>query len=272
MVNKIEIYPNHIAFVFIVTLMEFMNWLHPKEEAMTDGDYKLYFLSKASGEKEWQLDENWDKVYVQIKLDDAHSKMTTKLVNNTPKLELKTISFSKETIKVGEPVTITLSITNKGKGDFHGDLLFQEKGEKKPLAAGIAADVPAGETRDIKMYWNPRKAGEFNYIVYANLSPTLKEGIVTVAPSTINDRIELSITHRVANATDDKKIAGKYADLVITATNNSDYDYYNTFIVVTQYKKNGVAEPIREDYTGKKVTVPAHQTVDIEMQSNELSY
>ena len=34
-VNKMEIYPNHIAFVFIVILMEFMNWLKVPASRLT---------------------------------------------------------------------------------------------------------------------------------------------------------------------------------------------------------------------------------------------
>lgn len=216
-----------------------------KEEKMTDGDYKLYFLSKASGEQEWQLDENWDKVYVEIKLDDAHGKMTTKMV------------------------TITLSITNKGKGDYHGDLMFQENADGKSWEAGIAADVPAGETRDVKMQWIPKTAGEFNYLVLDNTYLELGKGKVTVNASNVSNIATLTITHRVANATADKKIASKYADLVITATNNSNNDYAGTFFVVTQYKKDN--KYVREEDTTTKVAVPAHQTVELNLQSRELT-
>jgi hypothetical protein len=242
---------------------------NPKQEGMTDGDYKLYFLSKASGEKEWQLDENWDKVYVQVKLDDAHGRMTTQLINIIPQLEVDKVSFSKETIIVREPVTVTLTITNKGKADYHGDLFLMEKEEYKPLADGLAVDVPAGETRDIEMEWRPDLAVEKDLIVVTNTNDRLKEFKVTVTPTQYHSA-KLDITHRVANATDDKKIWGKYANLIMTVTNNDDNDYRNMVLVVTQYMMNGTNEPIREESTSKEIIVPAHQTIDVQMQSSEL--
>jgi len=44
MVNKIEIYPNHIDFVFIVILMEFMNWLKVPASRLTPIN-KAYVIS-----------------------------------------------------------------------------------------------------------------------------------------------------------------------------------------------------------------------------------
>jgi hypothetical protein len=237
------------------------------DKTLTDGNYKLYFLSKLSTADTWQLVENWDKIYVKLTLDHANEKMTAKLVDNTPHLKVNSISFGTTSPMVGTPTEVTVNLTNNSTAAYSGDLLFADDNE---WLNGITSEIAPGETKEVKIFWTPKKAGDMIYYIRCFNWTAIYSDNVTVREKDYTDDVKLDISMKVTNATN-FKILGKTAQTIFTVKNPSDNNFRGKLVFFSLHWKEGGEIPITSNYVEKAISVNAKSTATVEMTSKELS-
>ena len=259
---------------YIGRIGDFFN-IDPREDAtLTDGKYKLFFLSKEHTATEWQLCKNSDKIYIELTLDNANSQLKAQLVDNSAKLKVESITFNKTTLMVDEPVDITIKLTNTGKSTYSNDLVFAGKyaGEEMvSIAAGSTCDIMPGETCEALMTWIPRKTGEFYYTVSNHASAEIYSGTVSVQASNSSDNVTLTGTATIANADDQYRIVGNKAVFNITLTNATKQNY-NGAVALFNISQNANGQTANNSqFSQQPVDVPANGTHTLTMETKPLT-
>ena len=249
--------------------------LDPRQDAtLTDGKYKLYFLSKEHTATEWQLCKNADKTYIELTLDHANQQMKAQLVDNGAKLKVESLTFNKAKLMVDVPVDISIKLTNTGKSTYSNDLFFSGKyagEEDNVLRTGSTVDIAPGETREALMTWIPKKAGEFNYIVCNNAGGTVGSGTVSVQEKDFSDNLTLTATATIRNADDQYRITGNIALFDITLTNTNTQDYHGIVELYTHYFKADADTSHFSECCYREVVVPASGKLALVMESKPLA-
>ena len=231
---------------------------------LTDGDYKMYFISKLKTSDTWQLNEGSENHYMLIHLDHAHNSLTAKAVSNEAELSVEEVKFETPTPTVGKLCELTVTIKNDGPIAYHGDLGISKKEGGWLDAKGC--DVEPGQSISLSLSFKPQKAGELNYTIKEEIN-VLYTGTLNVAENNSDSNCDLTITHQVTNA-EGTEIAAPRAKLDLTVTNNSDNDYYGAIYV---YCFSYTGDEAEIEHTSSPETIPAHQTVVLHRESPDLA-
>ena len=231
---------------------------------LTDGDYKMYFISKLKSSDTWQLDEGSENHYMLIHLDHAHNKLTATAVSNEAKLSVENVKVETPTPTVGKLCELKVTVKNDGPITFHGDLGLMKK--DGPWLDAIGCDIEPGKNIVLSLSFKPKTAGELSYDI-KDRAITLYSGTLTIAENTQSSNCDLTITHQVTNA-EGTEIAAPKAKLDLTVTNNSDNEYYGA-IYTYCYKYNGDVANL--EYEASNETIPAHKTVVLHRESPDLT-
>ena len=234
------------------------------DPGLTDGDYKMYFISKLKTSDTWQVDEGSENHYMKIHLDHAHNNLTATAVSNEAKLSVEEVKFRTTTPTVGIPCELMVTVKNDGPVAYHGDLgITQDDG----WLDAIGCDVEPGQSIDVGLSFKPKKAGDMKYYVQDNLNFVLYTGTMSIAEINQSSNCDLTITHQVTNAVG-TEIAAPKAKLDLTVTNNSDQDYYGAIYI---YCYSYTGDEAEMEHTSSPETIPAHQTVVLHRESPELA-
>ncbi|MBR5170962.1 MAG: C10 family peptidase [Muribaculaceae bacterium] len=234
------------------------------DPGLTDGDYKMYFISKLRTSDTWLVDDGSENHYMLIHLDHANNKLTAKAVNNDAQLSVEQVKVITSKPTVGTPCELMVTVKNDGPVAYHGDLgITQDDG----WLDAIGIDLEPGKTIDVGLSFKPKKAGDMKYYVQDNRNFVLYTGTLSVAETNQSSNCDLTITHRVTNA-EGTEIAAPKAKLDLTVTNNSDKDYYGA-IYIYCFKYNGEEGNLVQESSPE--TIPAHQTVVLHRESPELT-
>ena len=199
-------------------------------------------------------------------------------------LSLKSISIDKSSVSAGEPVTITLKVTNNASDDYDGDLWIGEP-STFGLLVGDNFVIPSGTTKECEITYTPEgftgtiyiygyfPANDGNYYrwdnKYVSLTVTSGGGGGTITTSNISLDHEITVhnsegnnfygsgntntfeaTLKVINPESSKNYYGSYQlDLYELVSNN--------FSLVGRYNDN--------------ISVPANSTLEIPIEFGELS-
>ena len=234
------------------------------DSRITDGDYKMYFISKLKTSDTWQLNEGSENHYMLIHLDHAHNTLTAKAVSDEAELSVEEVKFQTPTPTVGKLLELTVTIKNNSPIAYHGDLGISKKEGGWLDAKGC--DVEPGQSIELNLSFKPQKAGELSYCIQDRIN-TLYTGTITVAENNQNSNCDLTITHQITNAVGTEIPAPK-AKLDLTVTNNSDHDYYGG-IYIFCYKYNG--DEVNMVHEVALESVPANQTVVLHRESPYLT-
>ena len=240
-------------------------YINPVDDPrLTDGDYKLYFISRLKGSDTWQLDEGSDNHYMEIHLDHAHKQLTATAVCIEPQLTVEEVKVETPTPTVGKLCELKVTVRNDGPVAFHGDMILAQRNLQ--WLDGKEIDVNPEETIELFLSFTPKKAGTIDYSIQSR-NETYYTGTITVAENNQNSNCDLTITHQVTNA-EGTEIAGPTAKLDLTVTNNSDHDYYGA-IYVYCFKYIGDEGNLEQESSPE--TIPAHQTVVLHRESPALT-
>ena len=234
------------------------------DPVLTDGDYKMYFISKLKSSDTWQLDEGSENHYTKIHLDHAHSKLIATVVSNDANLSVEEVKVDTPTPTVGKFCEMKVTVKNNGPTAFHGDLGISKKDGEWLDAVGC--DIEPGKNIVLNLSFKPQEAGELIYYIQDRIN-VLYTGTMTVAENNQNSNCDLTITHKVTNA-EGTEIAALKAKLDLTVTNNSDHDY-NGGIYVYCFKYTGDEGNLVTEASIE--TIPAHQTVVLHRESPNLT-
>ena len=234
------------------------------DSRITDGDYKMYFISKLKTSDTWQMNEGSENHYMLIHLDHAHNTLIAKAVSDEAELSVEEVKFQTPTPTVGKLLVLTVTIKNNSPIAYHGDLGISKKEGGWLDAKGC--DVEPGQSIELNLSFKPQKAGELNYCIQDRIN-TLYTGTITVAENNQNSNCDLTITHHITNAVGTEIPAPK-AKLDLTVTNNSDHDYYGG-IYIFCYKYNG--DEVNMVHEVALESVPANQTVVLHRESPYLT-
>lgn len=193
-------------------------------------------------------------------------------------LSLVSISANKASAAIGEPIDVTLKVTNSGPDDYDGDIWLYVKGIG--LLTGKVFRIAAGETKDCKVIFTPSGyTGIFN--IYAvrpvggrsyNYIDENKWCSVEVTEGTDNTGTNVTLTRtiEVENLMKDGDVNKVYgpasgnnfrATLTVTNTDTQityagyyqwNFYYYNNGWKLADYQSNSVRIPAN----GGSVTIP----------------
>ncbi len=240
-------------------------YLNPlTDPALTDGQYKLHFISKLKNADTWQLDNDSEDHYIDILLNHSNGKLTATSVSRKAKLTVKGVKIDTPVPTAGQTCDVTITLHNEGDNTYHGDLYLSSN--KNSLSI-IACDVKPSETVDVKMSFTPKNSGVINYTIEDINVSELYNGTITVAESNTTSNLDLTITHNVTNAVG-TIIPAPRALIDVTVTNNNDKTYKGE-ISIYCFKWTG--SEYKFVYKTKEETIPAHQTVVLHRESPNLT-
>ena len=245
-------------------------YLNPETDAaLTDGDYKLYFISKHKDAVAWQLDEGNDDHYIDIHIDNAKRQLTATSVSREPKLVVKEVKVNTATPMVGKPIDVTITIQNNGTAAYHGNLGITQNigGNDNSWLAVSESDIEPGETINLALTFTRKKVGTISYNVDDVLGNHYYSGTIIVSESNTTSDIPLTITHRVTNA-NGTVIAAPRALIDLTITNNNDKIYQGDIFI---YCFKWTGSDYKFVYSRYNETIPANQTVTLHRESPELT-
>lgn len=245
-------------------------YIDPKKDPiLTNGDYKMYFISRQQPSKEWQLVNNWEQHYIKIHIDNTKGVMTANAISDYPELDILNIDFN-TTPTANESTEVSFTLKNKGTAAYHGDIYIAET---DVVSGGINCDVEPGTSIKLKMKYTPIKLGNGQFIIKERID-TLFIGNITVKESNLTDNVELTLNHQVTNATGSIDegfwILSRKAKINVTVTNNTGKNYRGKIYTYTLYwDKNN--KNIRSEGTENIVTVLAGETKVLQCESHELT-
>ena len=228
---------------------------------LTDGDYKMYFISKLKTSDTWQLDEGSENHYIKIHLDHANDLLTATAVSNEENLSIEDVEVKTATPMVGKTCELMVKVKNNGPVAYHGDLGITHN---DAWLDGVGCDVEPGKIINVSLTFKPTVAGPMTYLIQDSRLYILYTGSITVAANNQNSNCDLTITHQVTNA-EGTEIAAPKAKLDLTVTNNSDNDYYGG-IYIFSYENDSDIE-----YKASLESIPAHKTVVLHRESPNLA-
>ena len=140
---------------------------------LANGSYQVRLLSRETGKSEWAWALESACRYVELTINDK--TMTTATYGNAEEFE-KDNEFTINSVdvtgskKVGEPLTITINVTNKHMPNNSPIFLWanaslSEGADKYQLVGGGGTNLDLGQTGDMVFEYTPQRAGDFKFIL-----------------------------------------------------------------------------------------------------------
>ena len=143
---------------------------------LTDGTYQIRVLSRETGKTEWTWAMESICRYVELTING--NTMTTATYGNIEEFESDSdftinsvdVSGSK---KVGEPLTITINVTNNHMPSnspifLWGNASISEGADSYQCLSGGGTNLDPGEAGNLVLEYTPQRAGTFNFILSAS--------------------------------------------------------------------------------------------------------
>ena len=137
---------------------------------LPDGKYQIRILSRETGTTEWTWAMGGTAYYVDLNI--SGTKMTTSTHGYFVETDLSEFNVNSVTVSesplVGEPMTITINLTDKNKyGNapiyLWGNASSSEGSDSYQLLGGIGTNLDPGETGDVVMEYTPQRGGSFTF-------------------------------------------------------------------------------------------------------------
>ena len=201
-------------------------------------------------------------------------------IANTVSLTLNSVATDKTSMTTDETANITFNITNTSSDDYDGEIgfFFIDQG----LGDGKMFLIPAGQTKDCVIEFNPTSTGTYKISAY---KPTIDGGYsfinssqyvtVTVTagsgsgsnPTTNNITLERSLAVETTELVSDPKTYNVYGQVFkaeLTIKNpNPTYDYKGTY-QIDLYENNDWANPVIRQV--QVIRVPANGSITIPVE------
>jgi hypothetical protein len=145
---------------------------------LSDGTYQIRILSRETGKTEWAWAIESACRYVELTINGNTMTTTTygnlEEFDNINDLTVNSVNVSGSK-KVGEPLTITINVTNNHVPSnsplfLWGNASLAEGTDKYQCLSGGGTNLDPGETGDLVLEYTPQRAGTFNFVLSASSS------------------------------------------------------------------------------------------------------
>ncbi len=245
---------------------------------LADGNYQLRVLSRLTGASEWHWANGAIDNYVELAISGkTMNTITYGLYDEAAESDFTINSVDvKGTMKVGEPLTITINLTDKNKTGnapiyLWGNASPSAGADNYQLLTGGGSNLDPGQTGEIVLEYTPQRAGDFKFI----LSGSSKNYDVplytfTASVSGICMVLELEADDVVSTQSNGmRNLSGTTLKGVAKITNlgSSAFDdkVYFWMVGTSGGKSFGNVST-----TTKNVTIPIGQTVDVPFSYTDL--
>ena len=205
---------------------------------LENGTYQIVAICKPSGSETWVECIDADKYYIEAVIDGLNLTMN---VVRPADYNLSVTSVSgTEGLTFAMPQDVTVTISNTGAGDFHGDvtLSFMNGNTVYQKIGGSVLDIPGGSSRDMTVSVSPTVSGTYFLTVRQGTftkGTVLSQTQVTIAGASGGEAMTLS--NYTINDTDGV-IYGNTFRVSLDAKNNATSDY-KYGITANLYKLEG---------------------------------
>lgn len=143
---------------------------------LADGKYQIRILSRETGTTEWTWAMGGTAYYVDLNI--SGTKMTTTTHGYFVETDLGDFKVNSVTVSesplVGEPMTITINLTDKNKYSnapiyLWGNASPSAGSDSYQLLGGIGTNLDPGETGDVVMEYTPQRGGSFTFILSSSM-------------------------------------------------------------------------------------------------------
>ena len=147
---------------------------------LSDGTYQIRILSRETGKTEWAWAIESACRYVELTINGNTMTTTTygnlEEFDNINDLTVNSVNVSGSK-KVGEPLTITINVTNNHVPSnspifLWGNASLAEGTDKYQCLSGGGTNLDPGETGDLVLEYTPQRAGTFNFVLSASSGDT----------------------------------------------------------------------------------------------------
>lgn len=147
---------------------------------LSDGTYQIRILSRETGKTEWTWAIESACRYVELTINGNTMTTTTygnlEEFDNINDLTVNSVNVSGSK-KVGEPLTITINVTNNHVPSnsplfLWGNASLAEGTDKYQCLSGGGTNLDPGETGDLVLEYTPQRAGTFNFVLSASSNNT----------------------------------------------------------------------------------------------------
>lgn len=245
---------------------------------LADGNYQLRVLSRLTGASEWHWANGAIDNYVELAISGkTMNTITYGLYDEAAESDFTINSVDvKGTMKVGEPLMITINLTDKNKTGnapiyLWGNASPSAGADNYQLLTGGGSNLDPGQTGEIVLEYTPQRAGDFKFI----LSGSSKNYDVplytfTVSVSGICLVLEMDVDDVVSTQSNGmRNLSGTTLKGVARITNlgSSAFDdkLYFWMVGTSGGKSFGNVST-----TTKNVTIPIGQTVDVPFSYTDL--
>lgn len=237
---------------------------------LSNGTYQIRILSRETGKTDWTWAMEAACRYVELTIMD--NTMTTATYGNAEEFEDAKNEFTVNSVdvsgskKVGEPLTLTINVTNKHMPSnspifLWGNASLSEGTDKYQLIGGGGTNLDPGETGDLVLEYTPQRGGDFKFILSAssaNYDTPLKTFEVSVSGMYLLLE-ELTVENSEAQADYTNKVDGTTLKGVAKITNYSSAAYDDLVYVRAHGKDDESYPTLKKTYKiaiGETVDVP----------------
>lgn len=246
---------------------------------LADGNYQLRVLSRLTGASEWHWAYGAIDNYVELAINGkTMNTITYGLYDEAAESDFTINSVDvKGTMKVGEPLMITINLTDKNKTGnapiyLWGNASPSAGADNYQLLTGGGSNLDPGQTGEIVLEYTPQRAGDFKFI----LSGSSKNYDVplytfTASVSGICLVLEMGVDDVVSTQSNGiKNLSGTTLKGVAKITNlgSSAFDDKVYFWMIGT---SAIGQAFgKVSTTPKSVAIPIGQTVDVPFSYTDL--
>lgn len=233
-------------------------------EGTPDGNYTIRVVSRPNGETLWR--ECYDGRVQEVTAVLSNGELSLSCANQTPSggsLVLNSITVTGNK-KVGYEQEVKVSITNNGTADYRENLFLYVESKR---VMGRQADLPAGQTVEVRFAYTPSVAGDNNLKILAGSTQVGNTEIVVIASSDADNSQTLTITPTILNLSDGALYGGGLKAIVHAVNPDTEHTFVSSLACsLREYssRNDGVAEYINATAISKNVEIAPNGAVDLQ--------
>ena len=207
---------------------------------LPNGKYQIRVISRLTDTADWTWAMMSACRYVELTIED--NTMTTVTYGNSNEYKsdndftIHTVEVSGSK-KVGEPLTITINLTNNHMPDnaplfLWGNASIEKGADNYQCLGGGGSNLSPGETGDLVLEYTPQRAGDFKFILTGS-SANCKTSLYTFDVSVTGMYLvmELAVEKSTPQPDETNKVDGTTLEGTVTLSNYGSEAYDNNVYV-----------------------------------------
>lgn len=235
---------------------------------LSNGIYQIRILSREEGKSDWAWAIEAACRYIEFTIND--NTMTTATFGNKEEYEsdsdfiINSVDVS-GSMKVGEPLTITINVTNNHMPNnapifLWGNASISEGANSFQCLGGGGTNLSPGETGDLVLEYTPQRSGDFKFILCgssSNCNTPLSTFDVSV--SGMYFIMELAVENSKPQSDQTNKVDGTTLEGTVKLSNYGS-EAYNNNVYVRLY---GLDDKDHNKNVSNPAQIAIGETVDI---------